>query len=143
MEKLNAEQFGYIAGLIDAECSIQINKRQHRSVVKGKEYIYQGYSLTLDMSNTNKDLILWCVKNIGGYWGKKTNPQPRKWKQAYYWRISGKDCKKLLKNVIHLLIDKREKALLAMNFPLKHQKRDRDYKDNLYLKMRELNKRGI
>jgi len=143
MEKLTAEQFGYLAGLIDAECSIQIRKRQHKSIVENKEYTYQGYSLYLDMSNTNKDLILWCVNNIGGSLGKKTNPQPDKWKQAYYWRLGGKECKKILKDVIHLLIDKRERALIALNFPLKHQKKDTEYKENLYQKMKELNQRGI
>lgn len=137
MEKLTAEQYGYIAGLIDAECSIQIQKRLHKS----EKYIYEGYSLYLDMSNTNKDLILWLVVNIGGSWGKKKAYNPR-CKQAFYWRCGGKECQKILKKIIHLLIDKRERALLAVTFPLNHSKYSRDFKDNLYYKMKELNLRG-
>jgi hypothetical protein len=142
MEKLNAEQFGYLAGLIDAECSIQLQYRRHRATISGKEYVYNGYSLYLDMSNTNKDLILWCKENVGGSWGRKKHDNI-KWKDQYYWRLSGKSTIALLKKVVHLLIDKRERALLAISFPLSHKhKRDLDLKENLYLKMKELNQRG-
>lgn len=142
MNDLNAEQFGYIAGLIDGEGSIQIQRRKHRSKTENCEYAYEGYSLYLDMSNTNKDLIDWCVENIGGYWGKKSNPNPGKWKQAYYWRLPGKEAQKLIKKVIHLLIDKRERALVALSFPLKNSKKDKELKDNLFNQMKKLNCRG-
>jgi hypothetical protein len=142
MNNLNSEQLGYIAGLIDGEGSIQIQRRKHRSKTENCEYVYDGYSLYLDMSNTNKDLIDWCVENIGGYWGSKNNPKPERWKEAYYWRLSGKETKNFLKKIVHLLIDKRERALVALSFPLKSSKKDKILKENLFNQMKQLNCRG-
>ncbi len=141
MEKLNAEQLGYIAGLIDAECSIQIQQRKHRSVVKGKEYIYDGYSLCLDMSNTSKDLIFWLKDVIGGCWGRKKIYNPNH-APAFFWRLSGKPTQKLLSSIVHLLVVKRSHALNAMAFPVNHRKANSNLRQKLYQIQKELNRRG-
>lgn len=139
---LSAEKKGYIAGLIDAEMTIQIQARQHRNHYNGNSY--RGYSVYLELSNTDMRMINWMLKNVGGTWGRKPNPNPDKWKQAYYWKLSGKETKALLSEVRENLVCKGEQADLVARFPFgKRSQTARNLKEELYTELRRLNKTGI
>lgn len=136
---LSIENICYLAGVIDMESSIQIFKRKHSS----QGYVYAGYTLSLNVSNTNLGLLQWLKQNLGGSVGAKKTYNP-KCKQAYYWSLGGKETKQLLKKVYPYLLVKKEQAALALNFPFGTKSEfNISLKDKLFEEIKILNKRGV
>ena len=139
MNSLTAEELAYIAGLIDAECSMSVHKRQHKSI-NGSLYI--GFSVTLDMTTTTPVLTEWLKSKVGGFTYHRPNPNIG-WKQSYGWRLCGKETCKLLQKVRPYLVLKGERADVVIQFPFGRRRPDYiEQKESLWKTMREFNTRG-
>lgn len=98
MKRLTKLQAGYIAGIIDGEGNIDIQK---------------GSSPRIRIAQVDKRLCDWLLLTIGeGYINKiersKKNP---KWQDVYIFQLSGwYDCLKLTLQIYPLLIVKKEQA---------------------------------
>ena len=95
----------YIAGLVDGEGWISINKNG-----KGFLHVYVG------ISNTSPELIQWLrnklpESKLGAYEGERKG-----WRRRYYVSFHGFKAGAFLKMVLPYLILKKKHALLALRF---------------------------
>lgn len=134
MEKLTEFELGYLAGFIDGEGSLILNKREHIGY-KGKRYM--GYSAYLDLGNTNEEVLIWIKNKLKISSKIYKNQCKGNRKLAYRLRICYKQAKPLICLLKDKLIIKKEIANIFLNYG------ESDKKDELYLKAKLLNKRGI
>jgi hypothetical protein len=138
----------YLAGIIDGEGCISVGWR------KGK-YI----TPTLQITNTNKDLMEWLVRTCGGTNYRKGADGRSTRKQCWYWIAAGRVARDIIEAVRPYLIVKNKQADLILfhyeNAPQRPTKRnslgrltrvlsDEELHLNgeLVAKIRELNRRG-
>ena len=95
----------YLAGIIDGEGTVTIN------------HINQGniYRIFLVVTNTNKSLMDWLVKNFGGNVSPR-GPTRTKVKQIYDWYLLGEKAYHLLKSIENLLLIKNEQAKICIRY---------------------------
>lgn len=129
----------YLAGFIDGEGSLIINKRLHSL----KEKVWIGYSVYLDIGNTNKEVLEWIKKITQTTSELYENPQKGNRKMAYRLRICGKQAQRIIKELYPYLIVKKKQANIFLDFPLNHKRLKREIRENLFQQMRKLNYRGI
>lgn len=142
MKQLTDFDIGYLAGVIDGEGSLAIEKLSPR---KNRKYCY--FTPRLVVVNTNKQLMDWLVNKIGGKYHARKLIVGRK--QCYSWFIFGKLIEKVIKLIIPLLICKRQLAELILQFRETVGKTGwhvteevLQLRNSMYLKSRELNKLG-
>jgi hypothetical protein len=128
-------ELGYLAGFIDGEGSLIINKREH---VGYNEKRYISYSAYLDIGNTNKECLEFIKKILNISSSIYENQCSGNRKLAYRLRISYKQAKPLIEALKSRLIVKRKIAEVFLNY------QDKSFdKEKLFLEAKELNKRGI
>jgi len=103
------EKLAYLAGIIDGEGSIQVNK------------VYQGvkiyYRLSLTVVNTEEVLIIWLKENYGGNILKVDRTRYNDhYKDQFRWYMHGRTAYKLLERVKGVLLLKRAQAEVGMRF---------------------------
>jgi hypothetical protein len=138
VNKVTDTELAYIAGFIDGEGSIHINKRKHQ-VKNYNSYI--GYSAYLDIGNTYKPIMEWLniiTKNTSKIFEKK--PKGNR-KTAYAIRLSMSNSQKLIEKILPFLKVKREQALIFLEF-CKYSK-DKEKREVCFQAMKKKNKRGI
>lgn len=138
---MTSSELIYLAGFIDGEGSFIINKRLHSLGTK----TWIGYSIYIDVTNTNQKVIEWIkkvTKNNSQIYSNKSLERNPKRKKAYSIRINGKVAQELTKELSPYLIVKSEQAKVFMDFPLFHKKIKKEIRENLFQKMKELNHRG-
>lgn len=92
----------YLAGLVDGEGCIRLHPSN-----RGE---YRKYYPRLQVTNTYKPLLELLVSTYGGaISGPKRSKISQK--DTYDWRITGDKARKLLQDLIPLLIIKKEKAI--------------------------------
>ena len=136
---------GYIIGLFEGEGYIAFNYSLRKDKCES-EY----YTVHIGISNTNKKLVE-KVKNILGYGKITKQAKPKKkHKQCYIWRITAqKETLRFLELVFPFLIEKKEKAILVMEFlklriacnpnaKANCQRKYTDYERGFYSKYRDL-----
>jgi hypothetical protein len=155
--KLNLSEFdkGWLAAAIDFEGWIYISKSPTKKTT--------AYQLHVGVKCTNKEIVKEIQKKVGfGMFTKnKYNRDIEKgWKSTYEWKIGAKQALVFLKEIEPYLIVKREQAKLGIQFQemlskakslYQHKEGLRkpfpkeywDWKEYCYLKMKELNKRGL
>lgn len=132
--ELSVADAAYIAGFIDGEGSIFLEKRKNKA------------SLRLSVSNTNKAVMDWIIEKIGVGVVHSGRKQSEKNKQVHIFILSGESVETLLKQIEPYLIVKKEQAKLA----LETQERlrnpalnaDRVWQQEYIAQMRSMNKRG-
>lgn len=143
MNKLTETEKAYIAGILDGEGSISIIRVKSRS----NTYKYDFYP-KVRVQNTYFPIISWLKEKIGIgsiYHGKQRNP---KWKSLYQWQILSNQAQELLREVRPYLRIKKELADLVLGFRKnEHNGYPRSsevyqMQDELYYRMKALNKRG-
>ena len=132
--KLTEYELGYLAGFIDGEGSLIINKRDH---VGHKEKRYVGYSAYIDIGNTNKECLEWIKKTLSMSSAIYENKMQGNRKLAYRICISYKQAKPLIELLKDRLIVKKEIAKVFLEYG------STDNKEELWSKAKQLNKRGI
>ena len=148
MSKLTA---AYVAGLVDGEGSLGIQKEDRK------------YQARIRVCMTDEFIIKWLYESFGGYFSTRTFNND-KWKTAYEWDIhSNRLVKPFLDKIYPYLRVKKKQAEVIKEFQrtfnnsFKKVKNKSEYhnghhlelKDetikkryNLYLQIKELNKKG-
>ena len=136
---MSSSELAYLAGFIDGEGSYIVSKRLHTT---GK-WTYVGYSIGLDIANTNKEVMEWIREKTNNNSKVYLNPQKGNRKLAYRLRINGKLAQKITKEIFPYLIVKREQSKVFLQFPLNRKKLQKSKREEIFQKMKRLNHRGI
>ena len=132
-------ELSYLAGFIDGEGSFIICKRLHTNEFG----TWKGYSLFIDIGNTNLEVLQWIKNKTGNTSEIYINPQKGNRKQMYRMRINAKLSKKLAEELLPYLIVKREQADVFLKFPFDKKRLNSVLKEQLFQEMKKLNFRGI
>lgn len=93
------EDFAYLAGFIDAECSLDIGKCSTIKKCKTPQYHPQ-----LQCNNTKYPFFFWASRRFGGQFHFRTYPSGR---NQLLWRISHKQLDPILENIFPFLKSKK------------------------------------
>jgi len=139
-----SEQLAYMAGIIDGEGSIGIEKQK----ANGKQRKHDYYCLRLRVYNTNFELITWLLNNFGGNYFKNTKYKGRK--QCYSWTLFGDNLLQVItacepyfivkKNLIEIVMEFRKTVIGKTNWNI--PKDIQEYRHALFLKAKAINKIG-
>lgn len=134
---------GYLAGFIDGEGALIISRREHINYGKSKESRYIGYSIYIDIGNTNREVLEWIKSKVNFNCKIYENQQSGNRKLAYRIRISFYAARPLIEDIKDLLIIKKKQAEIFLKWPYNKKKSDTDLREELFQQMKILNKRGI
>ena len=85
---MNTNDAAYIAGLFDGEGSVTY--KQYMCKRKGKTKAYPTWSIELEISMTDKEVIKWCHDLFGcGAFGERK--VKKGYKRQWRWRVSHRD----------------------------------------------------
>jgi hypothetical protein len=132
---MKKNSFIYVAGIIDGEGCLIVSKSDRGS--------YDNYYGRIHVKNTDMRLMKWLVENFGGNI-HVNKPKSKKHSIAYSWYFSGNAKSKeiFLLSIMPYLIIKREQAKVLVEFFRLSEQKCPELRHKLYLKMRDLNKRG-
>ena len=102
---LKREEWSYLAGIIDGEGMITIEK-QRRS---------DSFHPKIAITTTNKNLSNWLQEKVNTSCVISQNKHPT-WKAKYECFIHGYSCKPILENILHFLKIKDKHAKLVLEF---------------------------
>ena len=103
--------YAYLAGIIDGEGTIRVNRTTHRHYV-GQDYQYDA---AISVGMTNRNVIEILSKYLGAKMYIERVPENRK--QIYRWVVSGnRIIPKILKKILPYLIVKKKQAELVLMF---------------------------
>lgn len=145
----------YLAGLIDGEGSLEIQKRKKTGCKRGHNYVAR-----LRVCMTDKEIIEWLKDSFGGYIYERQGKG--NCKDSWSWTIHYSNVKPILMKIRPYLKIKRKRAEILRKFlntfDSKHYeiKKNKnhggkhkelkdniwDYRKELYQQMRQLNKKG-
>jgi len=136
------EDLAYLAGFIDGEGCIGIH---HRGKAKGRKP-----TVRVSITNTNKDILIWCQNFIGLGGTLKVHDKNRNsnWKTAYRLEYDCKKAEALLKMIVPYLRVKKEQALLAIEYRKytipngRYRPEENEIRGDLFARVLELNTRG-
>jgi LAGLIDADG DNA endonuclease family protein len=110
-ENCSSFDYAYLAGFIDAECSLGITRSKDP---KRPNFLYKIY---LHCNNTKWPVFRWLMKRFGGCLRLvKRKEQNNKHKDQLSWRISSKRLAEILPNLTKYLKYKKPVAEELMNF---------------------------
>jgi hypothetical protein len=97
----NREDFAYLAGYIDAECSLDINKTMQKN---GKSPVYRPQ---LQCNNTKSPFFYWAAKRFGGQFHFLDKSHLPNCRNQILWRISNLQLDPILKGILPFLTSKK------------------------------------
>lgn len=102
-------EIGYLAGMIDGEGSIYIQDR--------KEGNSTSYFPRFQITNTNKEVMIWIKERFGGtiYLKKRSHIKPH-WKEQIEWFTNRESMDKILPLIAPHLIIKKRHAIIMQEF---------------------------
>lgn len=102
----------YVAGLFDADGWVTINKWPH----PGRDYV--RYQLFVGIGQVHYPLIASLKKQFGGLLHRNDSAHRRnpKCRIVYMWRLSSKDARQFLTDILPWLVVKKSQAALAIQF---------------------------
>ncbi len=103
------KELRYVAGIVDGEGCIRISLHYNRS---GNEC----YSLLLSVHMCCKAVLERLQELIGYGHIHHTRAKNKNWRDSYRWELRGKRAYNLLSQVWPILVEKKEQALLAIEF---------------------------
>jgi len=136
----NEAQLAYLAGIIDADGTINIYRSGKRP--------RKDYNVRFYVVNTNKTLIDWLQSNFGGmvYSRQPKNPA---WKIKYEWVIERRVFDLIAKAILPYVVAKQKQLKLALRFRESFQTRYRVlpsdvriFREQCFHQMKSLNLRG-
>lgn len=134
------EKWHYLAGLIDGEGSVRIAKAVHQNKYGNKRLHLVPQ---ISIANTDNRMMDFLVKEFGGFFHAKK--REGKWRTIYQWHMQGLK-EDFFKNLNGKLILKQEQLKLILDFiQLRKRKEHQRYDEKeieVFLKIRELNKKG-
>jgi hypothetical protein len=131
--KPTEEDFAYLAGYIDSECSLDINRTMQK---RGKTFTYRPQ---LQCNNTKSPFFYWASERFGGqfhFLNKKHIPNCR---NQMLWRISNLQLDPILECIYPYLVSKKHICEKMMQMRKKILSKDRLDRENIYNQSRHLN----
>lgn len=137
----------YLAGILDGEGCFCVKKRKVKTCY--------NYSSCIEVSNTCIGLIEWLYVTYGGRTDKKK--VRKECKDQWRWQVSEKQMLEVIKNASPYLKIKRQQADLLIDLSetfkqpivrdyhgrfLKPNKETLDLREEIFSKVRELNRKG-
>src|ERR1035438_1061932 len=107
-------KYGYLAGIVDGEGTITICRSEYVAKKTGNPTI--GYSVKVQVKNTDVRLMKWLKSRFGGEYYSDNSKRPSNWKDSYVWFHASESKQELLLAILPYLIVKREQALVALEF---------------------------
>lgn len=95
------EDFAYLAGYIDAECSLDINRRMQP---KGKTFTYR---CQLQCNNTKYPFFYWASRHFGGQFHFLNKSHIKNCRNQMLWRISNLQLDPILEGILPFLVSKK------------------------------------
>lgn len=108
--KPSREDFAYLAGFIDAECSLDISKTNHK---KGKNPCYRTQ---LQCNNTKSPFFYWAAQRFGGQFHFLNKSHIPKARNQMLWRLSCKQLLSVLEGVHPFLKHKKPMCTKMIEF---------------------------
>ena len=124
---MNSWTLPYLAGLFDGEGCVMIVIR----TIKERGKVYYGYSLITTITNTDKNLLIFCKENMNLGHINVVGKGLGKWKKSYVWRCCANQSQIFLEAILPYLILKKERAILAIKFQKMHHFNKADKRDKL------------
>jgi len=109
-ENITDIEWAYLAGILDGEGCIALNKQ--RTKRNGKVYSY--YTLFVTVGNTDYSLIKWLSDTFGGKYYPSTRKENRR--QVWTWCVASQKAEDMLNHVRKYMIVKKDQAELAIVF---------------------------
>jgi len=147
MNILTEKQISYIAGIIDGEGNISVNRQKQKG---GKDW---NYHIHVVITNTKIELLKYIqeLTKIGNiYQNVDDRPNHNK---SWRWYLTNNEIKPFLEVIINDLMIKKKQAKLMLEFiDLKKHKANRYYtvpleisieRELIWEELRELNRKGI
>ncbi len=100
--KPSLEDYAYLAGFVDAECSLDINRRMQK---KGKTFTYRAQ---LQCNNSKSPFFYWAAKRFGGQFHFLDKSHIPRCRNQMLWRISNLQLDSLLEGIYPFLKTKKE-----------------------------------
>jgi intein/homing endonuclease len=114
------EKLAHLAGLIEGEGTITINKAPVTRKRKRMCGIKSTYRLVIKITNTIEEMIDFCTDEFGGNKIKVKRRENTEngglWKQQWVWDLSPRDSYKLLRQLLPYMICKLDQAALGIEF---------------------------
>ena len=95
------EDFAYLAGYIDAECSLDVNRRMQ---TKGTTFTYRPQ---LQCNNTKLPFFFWVSARFGGQFHFLDKSHMKNCRNQILWRISNNQLDPILEGIFPFLISKK------------------------------------
>jgi len=144
------EDFAYLAGFIDAECSLDIN----RTCQKGSKFF--TFRAQIQCNNTKSPFFYWVSQRFGGQFHFLDKGHIPNCRNQILWRVSNKKLDAILDGILPFLTSKKpicelliESRKLVNNKPGRCSPNSPDYKlwnskvyplkESVYQKVRQLN----
>ena len=107
------QDFAYLAGFIDAECSFKLNSSKD----KRRSNTNPTYKMILDCNNSKLPIFPWLIKKFGGnlYFTSK-NEKHKKRRNQLTWRLSSKALSEILPKIYPFLKYKQAVCKKLMEF---------------------------
>ena len=131
MKNLTKQQWAYLAGILDGEGHICINKCKPMRGARST-----NYHVEITIVNTSKELIDYLVYNFGGNVQKRKRRKENH-KQIYAWKLSRKKAEYMLTHCYEFLIIKRKEADVAFKLFERMGKQNTQKLSAKELKMRD------
>lgn len=123
MTQLDSTTLAYIAGLLDGEGSIVIGMTKVTSP-RPRPLVWPSHWLQVGIVNTNKDLIDWLHRTIGGHISDNSHaPSRKRQRPCWAWRIISNQAQEFLEAILPYMRVKRRQAELAIEFQKKRSGR--------------------
>ena len=95
------EDFSYLAGFVDAECSLDILRRKQP---RGDQF---SYVAQIQCNNTKIPFFRWAAQRFGGNFYFVNNSKYSNRRDQMIWRLRGKECYPILEQIKPFLNHKR------------------------------------
>lgn len=125
--------YAYLAGFIDAECSLDINKTMQK---RGKNPVYRAQ---LQCNNTKYPFFFWAAKKFGGQFHFLDKSHLPNCRNQMLWRISNLQLDNILQGIYPFLIHKKPMCKEMIELRKKVLSKDFSGREEIYQKVRHLN----
>ena len=137
INNISKYDLAYLAGFIDGEGCLAINKRKH----KNKFGEWTGYSAYLDLANVNLE-VMEFIKNKFCISSKIYENQGKgNRKMAYRLRMNKEEAQKIISMIQEFLIVKKNQAKIFLDFC--EDSKNVEKREILWEQMKKLNHRGL
>jgi hypothetical protein len=133
LDNLSETEKAYLAGIVDGEGSIGIYHRD-----KDESEFKHSYA-DITIMNTSVSLMEWITSKVGIHY-RVAYAEKGNRKQCYLLSLRGSRAISFICAITPYLIIKKDRSMIAIQFWLTSDSIERK---DLFLKLRELNKRGV